>query len=102
MTASTIRTIARQSGLSRRHFLRGLGACVALPALRVAWRPAPLLAAGPRRPAALATTATGAPLRAAFVYFPNGAIPAAWWPSGEGTDFHVQAAPSSRWSRSRS
>jgi len=35
----------------------------------------------------LATTASGAPLRAAFVYFPNGAIPSAWWPTAEGTDF---------------
>ena len=32
-------------------------------------------------------TATGAPLRTAFVYFPNGAIPSAWWPEGEGADF---------------
>jgi hypothetical protein len=40
------------------------------------------LSAGP-----LATTATGAPLRTAFVYFPNGAIPSAWWPNGEGKDF---------------
>ncbi len=29
-------------------------------------------------------------MRAAFVYFPNGAIPAAWWPSGEGTDFQLK------------
>jgi hypothetical protein len=26
-------------------------------------------------------------LRAAFLFFPNGAIPAAWWPKGEGKDF---------------
>lgn len=31
-------------------------------------------------------TATGAPLRAAFVYFPNGAIPSLWWPKQEGPD----------------
>jgi hypothetical protein len=37
----------------------------------------------------LATTATGAPLRAAFVYFPNGAIPSSWWPTGEGSDFRL-------------
>jgi Protein of unknown function (DUF1552) len=34
----------------------------------------------------LAVTSTGAPLRAAFVYFPNGAIPSAWWPANEGTE----------------
>jgi len=76
----------RHAGLSRRHFLRGLGACVALPAFASA-RPATLLAADAPAAGALATTATGAPLRTAFVYFPNGAIPAAWWPKGEETDF---------------
>jgi hypothetical protein len=29
---------------------------------------------------ALAASPTGAPVRTAFVYFPNGAIPNAWWP----------------------
>jgi hypothetical protein len=37
----------------------------------------------------LATTSTGAPLRTAFVYFPNGAIPAAWWPTIEGNNFDL-------------
>ena len=68
----------------RRRFLRGVGAAVALPAL-------PSLgvgAANAAEPAAqLATAATGAPLRTAFVYFPNGAIPKAWWPDGAGKDF---------------
>jgi hypothetical protein len=32
-------------------------------------------------------TKTGAPLRSAFVFFPNGAIPSAWWPKKEGADF---------------
>jgi hypothetical protein len=36
-----------------------------------------------------ATTASGAPLRAAFVYFPNGPIPASWWPSEEGSEFRL-------------
>jgi hypothetical protein len=31
----------------------------------------------------LATTAGGAPLRTAFIYVPNGAIPETWWPAGE-------------------
>lgn len=48
--------------------------------------PARLLAAS-AGPAFAATTATGAPLRTAFLYFPNGAIPAAWWPKGSGTEF---------------
>ncbi len=78
----------RGDNLSRRHFLRGLGACVALP-LFASLRPAKLLAAETASAGTLATTATGAPLRSAFVFFPNGAIPSAWWPTGEGTDFKL-------------
>jgi len=74
----------RRAGLNRRHFLRGLGACLALPAFESL--PGALLAA---EAAKLATTTTGAPLRTAFVYFPNGAIPAAWWPKGGTTDFEL-------------
>src|SRR5216117_403262 len=76
------RTVAAQrfASLSRRHFLRGLGACVALPAFES------LLHAGPAAEAKaagdLARTATGAPLRMGFVYFPNGAIQSTWWPKG--------------------
>jgi hypothetical protein len=72
--------------LSRRHFLHGLGACVALPAFG-SLRAAKLLAAEAPGAASLAVTATGAPLRTAFIFFPNGAIPAAWWPSADGTEF---------------
>jgi len=71
------------SALNRRRFLRGLGASIGLPAFASLspWRL--LAASGPHAPA---TTATGAPLRAAFLYFPNGAIPRAWWPEKEGSD----------------
>jgi len=72
---------------SRRRFLRGLGACIALPAFESLGLPKSVAAAGAKR---LATTATGAPLRAAFVFFPNGAIPASWWPTGEGADFELK------------
>ena len=75
--------ISHHRDLSRRHFLRGLGAWVAVPAL-ASLRPTGLLAAGPATGSRLAATPTGAPLRAAFVYFPNGAIPASWWPKQEG------------------
>ena len=71
--------------LSRRHFLRGLGACIAVPAFE-SWCPVTVRATGAGT-GSLATTASGAPLRTAFVYFPNGAIPAAWWPEGGETDF---------------
>jgi len=74
------------AGLSRRHFLRGLGACIGLPAF-ASLPPLRLLGASP--PNAPATTATGAPLRTAFLYFPNGAIPGAWWPANEGADVEL-------------
>jgi hypothetical protein len=66
------------NAVGRRRFLKGLGACLALPVLNSA------MARGAR--AASATQEAG-PLRMAFVYFPNGANQAAWWPTGEGTAF---------------
>jgi hypothetical protein len=77
----------RFTSLNRRHFLRGLGACLALPAFESV-RPFASLAAEANA-AKLATTATGAPLRTAFVYFPNGAIQPNWWPKGEGKEFEL-------------
>jgi hypothetical protein len=59
--------------LNRRTFLRGVGASLALPMLDSMF------------PAMAATSAgaTKSPVRMAFVYVPNGIIPAAWTPSGE-------------------
>jgi len=77
----------RRASFSRRHFLRGVGACLALPAFEslVPWK---LLAAEAAIPGSqLATTATGAPLRSAFIFFPNGAIQPAWWPDAAGPAF---------------
>src|SRR4051794_20108437 len=78
--------IERTISLSRRQFLRGAGACVALP-LFASHGASRLLAADAAPGAKLAATASGTPLRTAFVYFPNGAIPGVWWPKGEGKDF---------------
>jgi len=64
------RAAQRHDALSRRQVLRGLGACIALPTL---------MSAG----SAFAKQRL-APARMAYVYVPNGAIPAAWWPAGEG------------------
>lgn len=69
---------------NRRRFLKGLGATFALPAFE-SLLPRSLASVQPATQ--LATTASGAPLRMAFVYFPNGAIQENWWPSGEGKDF---------------
>jgi hypothetical protein len=57
--------------------LRGLGAAVSLPALE-AFRP--LMAQGVSR--ALATTESGAPLRMAYLYIPNGVNMSHWRPNG--------------------
>src|SRR5206468_50980 len=73
---------------NRRQFLRGLGACVALPAFE-SFLPKRLLAAEADPARRLAATATGAPLRMGFVYFPNGAIQPSWWPKGEGAEFEL-------------
>ena len=73
--------------VNRRRFIRGLGACLALPAFESFLPGSRALAAVAKGPAAAATTATGAPLRMAFVYFPNGAIPDQWNPTGSGRNF---------------
>jgi hypothetical protein len=70
---------AQRAGLTRRHFLRGFGACLSLPAFE-SLRPFAALASTASAASKLATTATGAPLRTAFIFFPNGAIPSQWWP----------------------
>jgi hypothetical protein len=81
------RAAQRYLSLSRRNFLRGLGACVALPALESLWMPTAFAAGAATK--GLATTPTGAPLRLGVVYFPNGAIQPTWWPKSEGTDFDL-------------
>lgn len=70
----------RHESLSRRGFFRGMGACIALPALESMY---PSIA--------LAAKATKiAPTRMAFLYVPNGTIPGAWWPTGDaGTNFEL-------------
>ena len=77
-------SIAEQTRLasSRRHFLRGVGAAVALPALE-SLLPGGLNAAVAASARGMATTSGGAPLRMAFLYFPNGVNQQTWWPKGE-------------------
>lgn len=85
MNSKLSRSAERHLSFSRRNFLRGLGACVALPAFESLGGLKALAAPGSN----LATGATGAPVRAAFFFFPNGAIPSAWWPREAGTDFEL-------------
>lgn len=68
--------LERLSQLSRRRFLRGMTACIALPAFE---------SLAVQR--GIAAPSQSAPVRAAFLAFPNGAIPSAWWPEGEGSNF---------------
>jgi hypothetical protein len=62
-----------------------MGVCIALPALDWAL-PRTVLAAGAR---AAATTPSGAPLRMAFCYIPNGVNVDCWTPRGEGADYEL-------------
>lgn len=73
-----------QRRLSRRHFLRGMGVCVALPTF-TSMLPRRALAAA----SAPATTPTGAPLRMAFLYVPNGVNVKSWRPVGEGAEYQL-------------
>lgn len=65
-----------RTALHRRTFLRGVGATMALPLLD---------AMGPM------ATAAGrkAPVRMAFVFFPNGAIMDSWTPKGKGSNWEL-------------
>jgi len=75
------------NNFNRRRFLKGLGACVTLPAFE-SLLPGSLRAAESIASSA-APASAAAPVRMAFVYFPNGAIPQYWWPKGEGKDFEL-------------
>jgi hypothetical protein len=86
ISQSDLAAAQRAHAFSRRRFLRGLGACLALPAFE-SLRPLNLQAASASSP--LATTPTGAPLRMAYVYFPNGVIQDSWWPKGEDSAFEL-------------
>src|SRR5262245_13659159 len=72
---------------SRRSFLKGMGVCVAIPALP-SLIPSRLLAAEAAASAAGGGAAAAA-MRMAFVTFPNGCNLGNWWPKGDGTDFEL-------------
>jgi hypothetical protein len=66
--------------LNRRTFLRGAGATMALPLLDCMTPATAYAAAGGAGPA---------PVRMAFIFFPNGAIMPSWKPTGEGTAYDL-------------
>lgn len=65
--------------LNRRTLLRGIGTAMALPALEAMVPKASAAVAGGSEP----------PVRMAFIFFPNGAIPGAWKPEGDGEDWKL-------------
>jgi len=73
------RAAERHASFTRRNFLRGLGACLALPAFE-SLMPFSTVAATIQ---AGGSAMKAAPTRMAFVYVPNGTIPSAWWPEGD-------------------
>jgi hypothetical protein len=87
MNAMHDQTFAASYRMNRRRFLRNVGVCMAIPAMESLLPRGALAAAASEGARVAATTATGAPLRTAVLYFPNGAIPDAWWPTGTGADF---------------
>jgi hypothetical protein len=78
---------ARPSNPNRRRFLRGLGVCVALPALESL---RPLESFASEAAAQPARAENRPPVRMAFIEFANGALPQFWWPTGEpGRNFEL-------------
>ena len=63
--------------INRRSTLRGIGAGLSLPLLEI-MQPSGALAS---------SSAPAAPVRSAFVFFPNGVILDPWRPTGEGKDY---------------
>ncbi len=61
---------------SRRRFLQGAGAAIALPFM-------------PSLVKAASEEAAKAPIRTAFIYFPNGVWEKAWVPEKQGSDFEL-------------
>jgi hypothetical protein len=68
--------ILKRKRLSRRTFLRGVGAVMALPLLDVM-----------KQEASAASLSKGIPLRSAFFYIPNGVVQTAWHPEETGKNF---------------
>ncbi|HEX2473508.1 MAG TPA: DUF1552 domain-containing protein [Lacipirellulaceae bacterium] len=82
------RAAERHSSLSRRHFLRGVGATIALPALPSLvprWSRAAEVAIVAKE----AVAAAAAPQRMVFLTIPNGVHQENWWPTGKGKDFEL-------------
>lgn len=81
------------SRINRRGFLRGIGSLVALPSLEAMMPIASAANAAAVQGARTAgLTASGDPLRMAYLYVPNGVNLDMWKPKGEGKDYQLGAA----------
>jgi hypothetical protein len=78
----------RHRSMSRRRFLRGVGACVALPALP-SLLPRWARAADATASDAASQLSGSVPQRMAFVTLPNGMNLEKWWPKGDGKNFEL-------------
>ncbi len=78
--------MTNHSRFHRRKFLRGAGACLALPALEILAPSARTLAA---KQSARGTTSSGMPLRMAFLSTPDGVNLEHWRPQGVGTEYQL-------------
>ncbi len=67
------------TNIPRRTFLRGIGTAMALPVLEA------------MTPTARGAQAAKAPVRMAFVFFPNGAIVPTWKPEGKDADWQLSS-----------
>ena len=72
--------MSQEHNISRRTVLRGLGASLALPFLE---------AMSPAVAAAESVSATGAPVRMAFCFVPNGVNLKNWIPQSAGSDYKM-------------
>lgn len=79
--------LIRKDALSRRRMLRGLGVALALPALESVQSHVNASELGNT----VATTATGAPLRMAFMSIPNGVQQKHWFPTGDQNSFELNS-----------
>ncbi|MEI8019253.1 MAG: DUF1552 domain-containing protein, partial [Schlesneria sp.] len=75
----------RSMAISRRQFLRGVGVSIALPTFPSLMSRRGFADELPKPVTGLATTATGAPLRMAFMSIPNGVHQDHWFPSDDFT-----------------
>lgn len=74
----------QQPNFNRRSFLKGMGAAIALPMFETL-APTRLLASG------VGVSASGAPVRMAYLFVPNGVNLAEWTPSSTGANFELPA-----------